>query len=121
MASLAERRSVAAARADIDRELSAAGHHMHWEYGCNALRRGYAYTVHGTCSDCAAEITVGFCWTSCPSVRDARKVDCSGPGTHVLTDIEARHSHDLVAAAVADFGRAVAVQLRLGETGGEQR
>lgn len=91
-----------------DEKCTGLGHDMAWELGPNSRRRGHAYHWLGRCRHDGAEITVGASWTSCGGIRDARKVRCSGPGTAVLTEIEAERANQLVNAAVAGYGRAVA-------------
>lgn len=51
--------------------------------------------------------TAGACWSSSRTHVDARKERCGGPGTAILTEIEAGRLHELIGEAVADFGRAV--------------
>ncbi|NKQ59054.1 hypothetical protein HFP15_40050 [Amycolatopsis sp. K13G38] len=77
-------------------------------------RRGHAYFWEGRCEHCGATVSVGSGWSSCPGVRDARHVACSGPGTAVLTEIEieTERAHELAAAAVREFGRNVADAMR---------
>jgi hypothetical protein len=102
-----DRESTEANRQTHDRRATAAGHTLRWRLGENATRRGHEYFKVGTCSQCAAEVSVGASWSSCSGVRDARRVPCSGPGTAVLTEIEAGRCADLFAGAVARFGRDV--------------
>lgn len=102
-----ERRAALAVRDDHDREAARRGHVLRWRLGDNARRRGHAYFWEGRCEHCAAQISVGATWSSCPGVRDARKVACSGPGTAVLTEIEAGRASELVADAVTQFYRSL--------------
>lgn len=100
-----EQQSARANRDDYDRQLSAAGHRMQWKLGENSRRAEYAWFWEGHCSNCGAEMSVGATWSSCGGVRDARHVPCSGPGTDVLTVIEADRSAELTQAALDDFSR----------------
>ncbi|MGQ0777190.1 MAG: hypothetical protein ACT4NY_22705 [Pseudonocardiales bacterium] len=97
-----------ARRMYLDINARQLGHAMIWQLGLNATHQGHAYHWVGRCGDCGAEVSVGARWSTCAGVRDARKVRCSGPGTAVLTEIEAARSGDLITAAVAEFGRSLA-------------
>jgi hypothetical protein len=108
MASKLDKESAAFCRDDLDVRASILGHTMTWALGANSNRGGYYYHFVGRCEDCGAMATAGWAGSSCPSVRDARRVPCSGPGTAILTEIEERRSADLIAGAVAAFGQAVA-------------
>uniref|UniRef100_UPI003F49500E hypothetical protein n=1 Tax=Nonomuraea sp. CA-251285 TaxID=3240002 RepID=UPI003F49500E len=88
------------------------GHELTWRLGPNARRKGWAYHWIGDCVHCAATVSVGWGWSSCGGIRDARHVPCSGPGTAILTEIEAARSRELVAEAIAQFGREVAENQR---------
>jgi hypothetical protein len=110
-AGAAEVAAVKAARDEHDRAAAARGHALRWQLGENARRRGHAYFWRGRCGHCGAELSVGSAWSS-GGVRDARDVVCSGPGTAVLTEIEAGRVGELVAAAVADFGTEVTTAIQ---------
>lgn len=103
-----EKLSAEFTRDNVDARAVALGHVMTWELAPNSRRRGHCYYFRGVCTNCAAAATAGAAWSSCPGVRDARSEPCSGPGTGVLTEIEAERLSELVAGVVADFGRNVA-------------
>ncbi len=111
-ASAAEVVAVKAARDEHDGAAAGRGHRLRWQLGENARRRGHAYFWEGRCEHCGATVSVGAGWSSCSGVRHARRVPCSGPGTAVLTEIETERAHELVAAAVREFGRSVADAMR---------
>lgn len=108
MVSKAEYTSVMAARDEFTGHAQVRGHAMRWQLGENARKVGYAYFWNGQCRHCGAEVSIGSCWSSCRGVRDARAVGCSGAGTHVLTEIEAKHVHRAMHAAVARYATEVA-------------
>lgn len=97
--------AVKAMRDEYTETLAQRGHAIRWRLGVNARRRGHAYFWKGRCEHCGAEISVGDGWSSCPGVRDARRIPCSGPGTAVLTEIETAHVHEQVADAAVEFLR----------------
>lgn len=107
MASRSDREAAAGCRDDLDQRAQVLGHSMIWELGAESNKRGHCYHFVGRCSDCGAMASAFRGGSSCPSVRDARKVACSGPGTAILTEIEESRSADLIAGAVAAFGQAV--------------
>jgi hypothetical protein len=107
MAARWEVQDVKAGRDEWDARLRAAGHAMTWKLGPNATRKGHCYHWVGLCGHCGAGMTIGRGFTTCSVVRDAREEPCSGPGTAILTEIEAQRVHDLVAGAVAEFGAQV--------------
>jgi hypothetical protein len=108
MTSMDERRGADLQRDDMAKHIRKLGHRtMTWKLAPNSRRRGHAYHWLGMCEDCGAEVSVGASWSSCPSVRDARHDRCSGPGTKVLTEIEAARASELIAAAGAEFLKAV--------------
>lgn len=102
-----QRAEADACRDEKDEEARALGHELVWALDPDAHRRAREYFWHGVCEHCGAEVTAGACWSSCPGVRDARRVGCSGPGTAVLTEVEAARFGELVADAVARFGGSV--------------
>jgi hypothetical protein len=102
-----QRESAKAIRDDITDRAGELGHSMSWKLGPNATRRGYAYFFEGECKHCGAGASAGASWSSCSGIRDARRVECSGPGTEVLTEIETERAHQLVADAVQSFGEQV--------------
>lgn len=102
-----QRESAKAIRDEWDRRAAARGHQMVWRLGENARRRGYVYFFVGRCQRCGAEMTCDWSSTSCPGVRDARTTPCSGPGTAILTEIEAQRVSELVTGALIDFHRAI--------------
>lgn len=89
-------------------DTTSRGHSMVWRLGPNANNRGHAYFFEGDCGHCGATMQIGHTWTSCSGVRDARDVACSGPGTAVLTEIEADRLHELCAPVIAEFAAVVA-------------
>lgn len=103
-----ERADVLAAREDWDLRARGRGHLLCWQLGATALRRGYAYVWDGRCGHCGAELTVGWSWTSCPGVRDARDVACSVPGTAVLTEIETERAGQLLGEAIVAYVTVIA-------------
>jgi hypothetical protein len=107
MASRSDRIAAEGCRDDLDQRAQVLGHSMTWELGADSTRRGCCYHFVGRCEDCGAMATAMPSGSSCPTVRDARKVPCNGPGTAILTEIEESRSADLIAGAVAAFGRAV--------------
>jgi hypothetical protein len=102
-----QRESAKAVRDDVTVRASELGHSMTWKPGPNATRRGYAFFFEGECKHCGARASAGSSWSSCSGIRDARRVECSGPGTKVLTEIETERAHQLVADAVQAFGEQV--------------
>ncbi|MEU4576112.1 hypothetical protein [Nonomuraea sp. NPDC023979] len=112
MTSRDEIRDVKALRDDLDADARRRGHDMSWRLGPNATRKDHAYFWVGDCVNCGANMRCALGSSSCQGVRDARKVACSGPGTVVLTEIEAGRALELAADAVAEFGRQVAENLR---------
>lgn len=107
MASKREKTSATLNRDEWDERLRKAGHTMAWRLAPNSHRAGWAYQWIGDCTDCGANIIVDWCSTTCQSVRDARHVDCSGPGTAVLTEIEDARFAEHIADAVSEFGAAM--------------
>jgi hypothetical protein len=107
MAAKWQKDSATANRDDFDRKLTAAGHKMTWHLAPGSHRKGHCYTWVGDCEHCAANMTVSWCGSSCQGVRDARHVECSGPGTAVLTEIEQQHADELMGEALAEFATAV--------------
>lgn len=107
MASRSEMQSADGTRDDVDARARRLGHDMTWQLGPNARRRGHAYFWRGTCTNCAATVDAGDMYSSCSGIRDARKVACSGPGTAVLTEVEADHVRAQVASAARQFDREV--------------
>ncbi len=99
----AERAEVLVLREDWDTRARDRGHLLRWRLGPTARRRGFAYVWEGRCEHCGAEVTVGRSWSSCPRVRDARRVACSGPGTAVLTEIETEQARTRCGEAIADY------------------
>lgn len=102
-----ERECAKLTRDDLDARASALGHAMVWRLGPNATRKGHHYHFIGDCSDCGANITCSSGGSSCQGIRDGRKVECSGPGTAVLTEIETGRANELAADAVAEFLRQI--------------
>lgn len=107
MASRSEMQSADGVRNDLDERARNLGHSMTWKLGPNSRRRGCAYHWLGTCEHCGAEATAMDMASSCSGIRDARKVPCSGPGTAMLTEVEAEHVHQQVASAARQFSRDV--------------
>lgn len=107
MASKMDREGAKFTRDNIDREAATLGHAMTWKLGPNATRKGHAYYFEGKCQHCAAEASAGSMWSSCGGIRDARHEPCSGPGTAILTEIEAARAAELIAPAIAEFAAAV--------------
>jgi hypothetical protein len=80
------------------------GHDVTWKLGPNATRKGHLYFFDGTCANCHAHMSIGSAWSSSHGVLDLRSdKPCSGPGTHILTDIEAARRSELLAPAIAEF------------------
>lgn len=107
MAGRQEKTDVTLNRDDMNARVSEAGHVMRWQLGENANRAGYGYTLVGECENCGARVIVGRTYSTCDSIRDARHVPCSGPGTSILTDIEADHHSQQMQGPIDDFRRAV--------------
>lgn len=103
-ATRAQREGADFCRDDQDAKARGLGHTLTWTLGPNSHRKGCEYHWLGKCEDCAAEVSAGSCWSSCPGVRDARRDRCSGPGTAVLTEIETARVGELAAGAVSGFG-----------------
>jgi len=95
-----ERDGAKAVRHDIDGRASALGHRMTWKIGPNSNRKGHVYFFEGVCAGCGAEATARAGSSSCGGVRDARHERCGGPGTAVLTEIEAARFLEVVAAGI---------------------
>jgi hypothetical protein len=112
MASRDEREGAKFTRDEIDKRARVHGHDMAWKLGPLATRKGQAYFFEGTCGNCGATASAGSMWSSCSTHRDARAVVCSGRGTAILTEVEAARVSELIADAVADFGRAVRNNIR---------
>jgi hypothetical protein len=99
-ASAREIRDVKAACQEWTTKAAQLGHHLVWKLGENATKAGYGYFRVGTCTRCAAEITVGLTWTSCGTLRDARKLPC--PGMTDLT-LPEQHASRQVDKAITQF------------------
>lgn len=103
-----ERLNAEFTRDNVDTRAAELGHIMTWQLSPTARRRGYVYSFDGTCTHCGAQASASAGASTSHGPRDARHEPCSGPGTTVLTDIEAERLSELVAGAVSDFGAAVA-------------
>jgi hypothetical protein len=115
MATRTDREEARFTRDNIDRAARARGHDPAWRLAPNATRKGHAYYFEGTCSHCHAHASAGPAWSSSHGVIDLRSATrCGGPGTHVLTDIEAARQSELLAPVIAEFfghvRRAIAAQ-----------
>jgi hypothetical protein len=107
MASKMDREGAKFTRDNIDAKATALGHNMTWKLGPLATRKGQAYFFDGDCEHCAAHASAGSMWSSSHSIIDARRDQCTGPGTYVLTEIEAARASELIAPAIAEFAAAV--------------
>lgn len=108
MSATPSRRIEAAACRDAqDAKACELGHALTWRLAPNSTRRGHCYSWEGECGDCGAEVLAGAWGSSCRDVRDARHDRCGGPGTSVLTEIEAGRLGELVAGAVSRFGESL--------------
>jgi hypothetical protein len=93
------------AKQDMTERTAALGHTLTWKR--RPRPAGTALAFEGTCGDCGATVEIGASWSSCGTIRDARREQCSGPGTAVLTEIEADRSSELFGEAVADYLQAL--------------
>lgn len=107
MKSLEELHDAELNRAAHDKSARERGHKMVWSLGPNATREGYRYHFVGDCEHCGANIVCDANSSSCRGIRDGREVLCSGPGTHVLTDVETSRANELMKDAIDKFVRAV--------------
>ncbi len=103
MASQSDRESAGFTRDNLDRTARNLGHHPTWALAPTTNRKGHAYYYVGTCDHCAGNAHAGPAWSSCTSVVDIRHDRCGGPGTSVLTEIEAARCSELVAPAITTF------------------
>jgi hypothetical protein len=93
---------------ELVRALNSRGHDVTARLGENAVRKGWAYYMILTCRNCGGDMHLGSSWTSCTSPVDLRRPQqCSGPGTHVLTEIEQARISELLEPAIADMTAAV--------------
>lgn len=107
MASRLQREEAQYTRDRMDQQARGLGHQLDWRPEPGCWRKGRAYRLVGTCVHCAGNVIAGVMHSSCTSVVDCRRDRCGGPGTYVLTEIEQNRCRELVADAVAEFGRAV--------------
>jgi hypothetical protein len=89
------------AKADMNETAVGNGHAITWK----RLPRdpGCALVFEATCGDCGATVCIGELWSSCGTIRDARRTRCSGPGTAILTDIEAERDADVFSGLLDDY------------------
>lgn len=83
------------------------GHTLAWK----RLPRpaGTLLVFEGTCTDCGATVTIDRTSSSAgSSPRCARDVECTGPGTAVLTEIEQKHASEEFNGIAATFVEALA-------------
>ncbi|MFF3277147.1 hypothetical protein ACFYWU_40455 [Streptomyces chrestomyceticus] len=95
------------AKQDMDTQVADRGHTLTWK----RLPRptaDHALCFKGTCRDCGATVTIGSGWSSCATIRDARKNECSGPGTAVLTKVEQDRDDELTGEAIGKYLQALA-------------
>lgn len=103
-----ERNGAKLNRDDYAESLAQLGHKVTWKLAPNATRRGHAYYFEGVCQHCHGTISVASSWTSCSNIVDLRDdKPCAGPGTYILTDIEADRASELIAPAIDEFTAAV--------------
>jgi hypothetical protein len=103
-----ERNGAKLNRDEYAERLARLGHDVKWNLAPHATRRGHAYFFEGLCRNCHGTISVASSWTSCSGIVDLRADSrCAGPGTHILTDIEAARASELIAPAIAEFTAAV--------------
>ena len=107
MASRTDREGAKFTRDDIDRKATALGHAMTWKLAPNSTRKGHCYYFLGECGNCGAQASAGSMWSSCQGIRAARHEPCGGPGTAILTQIEADRVSELIAPAIAEFAATV--------------
>jgi len=85
---------------------AANGHALTWKR-LPRPSRDHALVYEGTCTDCAATVEIGNGWSSCATIRNARNETCSGPGTAVLTEVEATRASELFAEALSEYAQAL--------------
>lgn len=86
---------------------TANGHTLTWKR-LPRPSKDHALAFEGTCTDCGATVEIGSGWSSCATIRDARNETCSGPGTAVLTEVEAARASELFAEALGEYVQALA-------------
>lgn len=94
------------AKQAMNGQVADLGHTLAWK----RLPReaGTALVFEGSCRACGASVQIGEAWSSCRGVRDARHESCSGPGTAVLTEVEAERSAELMGEATGAYLQALA-------------
>lgn len=106
MANRADRENARLTRDDVDRKAAGLGHTLVWTLSPLANRRGHAFYFIGTCGQCGGNAHAGASWSSSSSVLDCRRHECSGPGTHVLTEIEMRRFNEVLQPAIGALAAA---------------
>jgi hypothetical protein len=93
------------AKASMGTKTGELGHTLTWKR--LPRKAGHALVFEGTCADCGATVEIGSGWSSCATVRDARREPCSGPGTAVLTQVEQGHSSEQFGDLVSAYAQAI--------------
>jgi hypothetical protein len=93
-------------RDHLHEEQAARGHTMTWQVHTEDPE--CAATWDGACTDCGAGASAFAGGSSASGLgKDARSLDCSGPGTGWQNDMLTELHHRRISAAVADFGQGV--------------
>ncbi|WP_199546363.1 hypothetical protein [Streptomyces sp. N35] len=94
------------AKQHMNTQIAERGHTLKWKQMPRPTLE-HALYFEGTCADCGATVQVGSGWSSCGTIRDARNIDCSGPGTAALTAVEQERASDLFREAVGEYTQAL--------------
>lgn len=93
-------------RREMHADAATRGHDMVWKR--HQVDGKPTNSFDGECKHCGAQMGVGWSWTdSNHPNRDARKVECTGPGTKWQSDMQRELASERFRGHVSDFGQAV--------------